>query len=93
MDASIVGTLVGARNRLATRSLALHIRSPSAAAERLFAVCGRTGREQGAAKLRLHASGDAPALGTWVDVPAQPNEAHVADFREPAMADWERGAS
>jgi hypothetical protein len=94
MDASVVGTLIGARNCLAARSLSLHVRAPSLAAARLLALCGLTGLGQAPVKLRLYATGEAPALATWVDVPAQPTAAGAeADVREPAMSETERGAS
>jgi anti-sigma B factor antagonist len=94
MDASIVGTLIAARNRLAKRSLSLQLRALSPVATRLLARCGRTDLEQLPPILPLHPTGAASALGTWVDVRPQPAAAGAkADAPEPTLAEAERGAS
>lgn len=42
MDASIVGTLIRARNQLRARGLSLYVRAPSFTARRLLDMCGLT---------------------------------------------------
>lgn len=68
MDASTIGTLVGARNRLAAQSRSLSVRAPSLRARRVLDLCelAHLIDELPAAAQRLVA----PALGSWVDVPA-----------------------
>jgi anti-sigma B factor antagonist len=79
MDASVVGTLVRARNRLHARGLSLQVRSPSAIALRLLELCGVT-------DLLLAGWGVAPALATWVDVPIQPTPAGQPVHTEARLA-------
>jgi anti-sigma B factor antagonist len=83
MDASIVGTLVGARNRLASLARSLDIRAPSRAAQHVLEVCGVTHLVREAADPELHRHGAAASLATWVDVPRPVVEqsAVVADTR------------
>ena len=68
MDASTIGALVGSRNRLRARSRSLLLRSPSPCARRVIDLCGLAhlvvSSEAG------NPADAAPALGTWVDVPA-----------------------
>jgi hypothetical protein len=68
MDASTIGALVVARNRLLARSRSLTVRAPSSAARRLLELCGLDRLidvDQTAAPLP-----GAAALGSWVAVPA-----------------------
>jgi hypothetical protein len=66
MDASIVGALVGSRNRLRSKSQSLELRAPSPRALRVIQLCGLVGLVQAAT---VRTAGQAPALSTWVDVP------------------------
>lgn len=68
MDASTIGTIIGARNRLRRCSRSLSVRAPSPRARRLLDLCGLM-------ELIDEPSAPAPppavtALGSWVDVPA-----------------------
>jgi anti-anti-sigma factor len=69
MDASTMGALVLAHNRLRARSRSLCVRAPSPPARRLFDVCGlvRLVEEPPVPTPPPSAS----ALGSWVDVPAR----------------------
>jgi anti-sigma B factor antagonist len=67
MDASTVGTLVGAGNLLRAQSRSLGLRSPSRAALRALELCGLA-----------DIATSAPALRSWVEVPAIPPGAVVA---------------
>lgn len=67
MDASTLGALVGARDRLQRRHLTLILRSPSTYARWLLDLSG-----VGAALGVPGSTPRAPALGTWVGVPRQP---------------------
>ncbi|MDO8363143.1 MAG: STAS domain-containing protein [Actinomycetota bacterium] len=91
MDASTVGALVMARDRLRALSRSLTVRDPSPPARRLLDLCGleRLIDEPPAAQLP-----GAAALGSWVSVPArdrdrdsvQPAVTDEAPFQEPALA-------
>jgi anti-anti-sigma factor len=68
MDASTIGALVVARNRLLALSRSLTVRAPSSAARRLLDLCGLDRLidvDQTATRLP-----GAAALGSWVAVPA-----------------------
>ena len=67
MDASIVGAIVAARNRLHWRAQALEIRAPAPAARRILDLCGL--QHLVAAETGAAADGNT-ALGSWVEVPA-----------------------
>jgi anti-sigma B factor antagonist len=82
MDASTIGTLVAARNRLRATARSLSVRAPSPPARRLLDVCGleRLIDEHSAPD----AQPTAAALASWVDVPAQ---ACGTDSALPQVAD------
>ena len=93
IDVSIVDVLVRAQHDLSGRGLSLHVRAPSTAALRVLRLCGVSALKGTTAAHQP--AGAAPALGTWVDVPAQPSAAGeprvrqiapAARTREPAMA-------
>lgn len=65
MDASTIGTVVEAHNRLRARSRVLCIRAPSPIARRLLDVC-----DLGFLVEEHPRSPSASALGSWVAVPA-----------------------
>lgn len=68
MDASTIGALVVARSSLRAHSRSLSVRAPSPQARRLLDLCGLAGLiDESPASLLASA---APALGSWVDVPA-----------------------
>lgn len=68
MDASTIGTLVEARNRLHTRSRSLSLVAPSPLARRLLDVCGLSFLIE---DRRVPARSSRPAaLDSWVAVPA-----------------------
>ena len=78
MDASTIGTIIGARNRLrgSSTSRSLSVRAPSPRARRLLELCGL---------MQLVDEHPAPApppavtaLGSWVEVPARARGRHVA---------------
>lgn len=83
MDASLVNALVRSQNELSTRGLFLHIRAPSPAALHTLRLCGVTSLVPAVARVR---SNSAPALRTWVEVPAQPDPAREARVRQVAPA-------
>jgi anti-sigma B factor antagonist len=68
MDASIIGALVGSRNRLRVRSQSLQLRAPSPPARRVLDLCGLTDLiiHPDAAE-GMHPTGAAAALSTWVE--------------------------
>ena len=70
MDGSIVNALIRSQNELSARGLFLFIRAPSAPALHTLRLCGATSLVMAVA--RIHPTGSAAALSTWVDVPAQP---------------------
>ncbi|MEY2419562.1 MAG: hypothetical protein QOG90_2242 [Actinomycetota bacterium] len=94
IDASVLGTLIAARNRLAARSLSLQLRAPSVVAARLLDRCGLTDHRALPTVFPVHPAGAASALGTWVDVPSQPVAAD-AEVGAPAsaLAEAERAPS
>ena len=69
MDASTVGVLVNAQNRLRAQARSLAVRAPSRAAQRILELCGLA--ELYGPEASNHPTGNAAALGTWVDVPRQ----------------------
>lgn len=86
MDASTVGTLVVARNRMRSRSRSLSVRDPSPRSRRLLELCGVTSiivdRPASAT------SSVAAALATWVDVPVlgrRPGAAQPVTEEVPAV--------
>lgn len=99
MDASTIGVLVAARDRLRFRSRSLSVRAPSPRARRLLDLCGLAGMidEPPAPRGLLPAA--AAALGSWVDVPVsdrgpdstQPPVTREAPSQEPAHATARRG--
>ncbi|HUS20689.1 MAG TPA: STAS domain-containing protein, partial [Aeromicrobium sp.] len=95
MDASIIGTLIGARQSLGKRFLTLEVRAPSPFARRLLEICGLTELEQSSERMELERNDAAPALATWVDVPTKKPRhlAIVADTPEASMAEVERRSS
>ena len=88
MDAAVIGTLVAARNRLAIRGLAIHVRAPSRAALLVLRLCRDAGVDLQTGRHGVHRSGAAPALETWVTVPKAPRDAPLpaAAVADPAMA-------
>lgn len=68
MDVSTVGALVVARNRLARRGRRLRLRAPSPRASRVLTLCGLEALVDHGVALSPDA---APALATWVAVPAE----------------------
>lgn len=90
MDASTIGALVLASNRLLDDAHSLSVRAPSPRARRLLEVCGLTGMIDGADGSVQPPT--APALDSWVAVPttdrppdAAPQPvAHELPPREPA---------
>lgn len=93
MDASTVGALIAARNRLAARSLSLTVRAASPAAARVLALCGLSALEQRPELLLLHPTGAGSALGTWVEVPHRDAAEARRDTPERAMAGVDRDVS
>ena len=97
LDASTIGALVGARNRLrASSSRSLSVRAPSPPARRLLDVCELAHLiDERPARVEPSV---APALGSWVDVPAsdrgpdsaQPPVTDDARSEEPARATTRR---
>jgi len=91
MNASTIGVIIAARNRLALQSRALTVRSPSVCAQRVLDACGLTDLldpsppATGATPV-IGASG---ALGTWVAVAATER----AKRRDDAVAGTYRGAN
>lgn len=81
MDASTIGSLVDAHNRLRARSRSLSVRAPSRVTRQVLGVCGLAFLidEQPAPK-RAPA---APALDSWVAVPAADR---VSEPTEPTAA-------
>jgi anti-anti-sigma factor len=91
MDASTIGALVVARNRLSARSRSLCVRAPSPRARRVIDLCGLEGM------IDEHPAPAQPpvatALGSWVDVPARdrdplstPPDEQQAPSQQPAHA-------
>lgn len=66
LDASTIGAIVGSRNRLHSRGQSLEVRAPSPRARRMLDLCGLADLIRPEPR---PASGPAPALATWVDVP------------------------
>lgn len=75
MDASIVGVIVGGRNRLRSRARSLALRAPSPPALRVLELCGLAELVE---RERVRATGPAAALATWVDVPVREVQVEVA---------------
>ncbi|HVM51935.1 MAG TPA: STAS domain-containing protein [Acidimicrobiales bacterium] len=67
MDASTIGALIGARNRLRAVSRTLTIRNPSRLARRLFELCGLEGLIETPTRI-THPVGSLSALSTGVAV-------------------------
>lgn len=91
MDASTIGAIVDAHNRLRARSRSLSVRAPSARARRLFDVC-----DLGFLIEEPPAPHEGTALGSWVAVPAterapDPAPPVVPPTGEPAHASVEGG--
>ena len=83
MDASTIGALIGARNRLLAVSCALTVRAPSPWARHLLEVCGLEDLIEGHAEVG-HPVGPGAALSTWVAVaPTGPPQLRQASA-EPA---------
>jgi anti-anti-sigma factor len=83
MDASTVGALVGAGQDLRQQSRSFGLRSPSPSARRALELCGFG-----------DAVTSAPALRSWVDVPALPANAEVkADAEAIDLVKVERGGA
>jgi anti-sigma B factor antagonist len=77
MDASTIAALVVADSHLRARSRRLSLREPSPRAFRVLDLCGLVGLiDVPTAPLQSLA---APALGSWVDVPAADRGSHVAE--------------
>ena len=97
MDASTIGTLVDARNRLRAVSRSLSFRAPSPRARRVLDLCGLAQLiDEHPARAHVLA---ATALGSWVDVPATnrrpasappPVEDQARAEREPARVSARR---
>lgn len=84
MGASTIGALVTARNRLRARSRSLSIRAPSPMARRLLDVC-ELGFLIDDDPIPAQPAG-APALGSWVAVPAAPSPDVQSPSQQPARA-------
>ena len=84
MDASTIGALVAARNRMRARGLSLSVRAPSAVALWVLAVSGAADLVE--APAGIGRVSDGAALATWVDVPRGTN-VPAAPVREPTPAD------
>jgi anti-anti-sigma factor len=87
LDASIVGALIRARNRLRAQSRDLTVRAPQRFARHVLDLCGvseiidRAGETEADGGVSRHA----PAIGPWVAVPATESMDHG-----PARADGHR---
>lgn len=80
MDASTIGVLVCARNRLRESSRSLSVRAPSPLARRLLDVCSLACLID---ERRVPVEPTvAPALGSWVDVPASTHRSDTAPTAE-----------
>ncbi|MCD9625135.1 STAS domain-containing protein [Rhabdothermincola salaria] len=97
MDASTIGALVVARHHLRARSRSLCVRAPSPLARRLLDACGLVALIDDDAE-PAHPPA-APALGSWVDVPASersgdpaPSASRGAPSPRPALVEVEHGA-
>ena len=94
MDASTIGALIGARNRLRASCRSLSVRAPSPRARQVLDLCGLARLiDEHPAPVQPPVAG---ALGSWVDVPAsdgsaQPPVANEAPSPEPARAPVGRG--
>lgn len=86
MDASTVGAIVGARNRLRSRSRSLSLRAPSRSAFRLLDVCGLASLIDHRPAPSLQPAPAASALGTWVDVPPTDREPGADAARQAVRA-------
>lgn len=88
MDASTVGVIVGARNRLGERSRKLTLRAPSPCARRVLDACELSGLVEP----EEVPSGARPgALSTWVQVPAvDPSKADSPPQPDPSVLQAQR---
>jgi anti-anti-sigma factor len=81
MGAATVGVLFRARDLLGLRSRHLALRDPSASARRLLCLCGLADLIERVPGAMTHETGSvAPALGTWVAVPASDRVEHGRDL-------------
>jgi anti-anti-sigma factor len=82
MDASTIGAIIGARNRLGMQARSLEIRAPSPVAAHLLELCGLMHLVRRVPLAAVHGTGVADALGSWVEVPSRPSTRPPANVSE-----------
>jgi anti-anti-sigma factor len=89
ISATTIGAIVGAKNVLALQGRSLVLRGPPPFVRRVFDACGMSGLLGDDADAgSFEAVEGAPALGSWVDVPATARgDGHESDWPEPKVAE------